>query len=257
MTINYLKPLKLAVSIAVLVGATNALAAGKYLYIQSNGVAEGQNTIIAYERHHDGTLTPHPAGPFMTGGTGVNNSTNGKLGPNDNDTPIVVSADKKRLFTVNGHSNTIAVFDIQADGSLRHVKGSPFDSMGVNPVSLSISGNILLVANRNEDPHQLEELRGAAHANYASFEIAPNGGLTYISRIELTDGQKATQILVSSRDRRIAFGNDFQVDADFDGDGDVSKLFGNEQQVRGRLHSFMVSANPGRLEKVEPCRVES
>ena len=148
----------------LLSGAANTFAGGKYLYIQSNNVAEGQNSVIAYERHKDGSLTPHPAGSFMTGGTGTNNSTNGKLGPNDNDTPIIVSADNKRLFAVNGHSNTIAVFDIQSDGSLRHVKGSPFDSHGVQPVSLAISRDILLVANRNEDPHQLDALRGEAYS---------------------------------------------------------------------------------------------
>lgn len=232
-------------------GVANAGAAGKYLYVQSNNVAEGKNSIIAYERHLDGLLTPHPSGPFLTRGTGVNNSTNGKLGPNDNDSPIVVSADKKRLFAVNGHSNTIAVFDIQSDGALEHVNGSPFDSMGVNPVSLAISGDVLIVANRNEDPHQLEALKGGANSNYASFEIADDGSLKFLSRTEMEDGHKSTQVLVSSRNSRIAFGNDFQVDADFDGDGDVSKLFGNEQQVRGRIHSFKVSGNPGHLEEVD------
>lgn len=232
-------------------GVSNALAAGKFLYVQSNNVAEGKNSILAYIRNEDGTLTPHPSGPFMTRGTGVNNDTNGKLGPNDNDSPIVVSADNKRLFAVNGHSNTIAVFDIQSDGSLEHVKGSPFDSMGINPVSLAISENILLVANRNEDPHQLKALRGAANSSYVSFKIAGDGSLRFASKSELTDGQKSTQILVSSRNSRIAFGNDFQVDADFDGDGGVSKLFGDEQQVRGRLNSFMISANPGHLRPVD------
>lgn len=246
------QPLKLVLGLVFLLGgAANTFAGGKYLYIQSNNVAEGQNTVIAYERHKDGALTPHPAGPFMTGGTGINNSTNGKLGPNDNDTPIIASPDNKRLFAVNGHSNTIAVFDIQSDGSLKHIKGSPFDSHGVQPASLAISGDILLVANRNEDPHQLEALRGGAYSNYASFRINADGSLRFLSKIELKDGHKNTQVLVSSRNPRIAFGNDFQVDADFDGDGNVSKLFGNEQQVRGRLHAFLVASNPGHLQQAD------
>jgi 6-phosphogluconolactonase (cycloisomerase 2 family) len=218
-------------------GAESALAAGKYLYIQSNDVADGKNAVIAYERQQDGTLSAHSAGPFMTGGTGVDNSTNGKLGPNDNDSPIVVSADNKRLFAVNGHSNSIAVFDIQADGSLKHVKGSPFSSHGVQPVSLAISNDVLLVANRNEDPHQLAALRGQSFSNYASFRINQDGSLTFLSKIELTDGHKNTQVLVSSRNPQIAFGNDFQVDTDFD--------------VRGRLHAFRVSSNPGHLKQVD------
>src|SRR5512147_718420 len=85
---------------------------GRFLYIQSNNTSEGQNSIIAYERLPDGKLKPLPGSPFRTGGTGMNNNTHGKLGPQDNDTPIVPSADGKRLFAVNIHSNTVAVFDI-------------------------------------------------------------------------------------------------------------------------------------------------
>ena len=114
---------------------------GHFLYLQSNNILEGQNSIIAYERLTGGKLKPLPDSPFLTGGTGMNNSTYGKVGPHDNDTPIVLSVDGKRLFTVNTHSNTIAVFDIMRDGSLRHVKGSPFPSMGIGPNSLSISGH--------------------------------------------------------------------------------------------------------------------
>lgn len=234
--------------LALLLASSGASAADNYLYVQSNNVGKDQNSVIAYVRQSDGSLIVHRASPFMTRGTGVDNNTNGKLGPNDNDSPMTVSADKKRLFAVNGHSNTVAVFDIKRDGSLAHVPGSPFDSMGINPVSVAVSGDILLVANRNEDPAQLDALRGAANSSYVSFKIAENGSLTMVSKSELTDGHKSTQVLVSSRNNRIAFGNDFQVDADFDGDGKVSKLFGTEPNVRGRINTFHVSSNPGRLE---------
>lgn len=225
-------------------------AKGKYLYIQSGNVAEGENSIVAYERTSDGDLKPLPGSPFLTGGTGIDNSTNGKLGPNDNDTPIVRSADGKRLFAVNGHSNTIAVFDILSDGALRHVKGSPFSSMGIGPVSLAITGSTLLVANRNEDPHQLDALRGGALANYASFRITSDGNLQFASQIELADGQKPTQILVSTKNSRLIFGNEFQVDVDFDGDGGVSQLFSAEPAVRGRLRTMMLDKQ-GRLTKAD------
>ena len=220
-----------------------AFAQGRYLYVQSNNNQDGQNSIVAFTRAPDGTLSRHAESPFLSAGTGIDNSTNGKLGPNDNDTPIIIGPNKKRLFAVNGHSNTVAVFDIQTDGALLPVPGSPFDSNGVGPVSLAISDDVLLVANRNEDPGQLDALRGDANSNYASFRINPDGTLTFLSKIEMKDGQKNTQVLVSSRDSRIVFGNDFQVDADFDGDGSVSKLFGLSQQVRGRLQSFRLDEN--------------
>lgn len=218
--------------------ATAANAQERLLYTLSNNIEDGQNAVIAYHRLADGSLSPHNAGPFLTRGTGIDNDTNGKLGPNDNDTPLTVSADGRYLFAVNGNSNTIASFRVADDGSLRHVLGSPFPSGGIGPVSLAVSGDVLLVANRNEDPQRLAELRGGALANYATHRIGSDGTLRYISRVDLTDGQKNTQVLVSSRNDGIIFGNDFQVDVDFDGDGMVSKLFTREPAVRGGLRTF-------------------
>ncbi|MBZ0268246.1 lactonase family protein [bacterium] len=231
-------------------GVSESRAEGRYLYLQSGNTAEGQNSIVAYRRGRDGDMNPLPGSPFLTGGTGINNSTNGKLGPNDNDTPIVKSADGKRLFAVNGHSNTIAVLDIDKHGSLRHVPGSPFPSGGIGPVSLAVAGDVLLVANRNEDPHQLDSLKGAARANYASFRIAKNGGLSLVSRVEIADGQKPTQILVSRRDPGRVLTNEFQVDVDFDGDGPVSRLFNDGPLVRGRLRTMRLDGQ-GRLVTVD------
>ena len=181
----------------------------RYLYIQTNDIREGQNAVLGYTRNDDGTLTPLPGNPFYTGGTGINNDTHGKLGPHDNDTPLIVSQDGKRLFTVNTHSNTIAVFDIQPDGSLRHVKGSPFLSHGVAPNSLSLSGMTLLVSNRNEDYHQIEALRGAAKASYVSFAVENNGALRFVSKIDVENSQKPTQVYVPQSNLQVAFGNHF------------------------------------------------
>ncbi len=89
----------------------------KYLYIQTNDIREGQNAVLGYVRQDDGTLVPHPGNPFYTGGTGINNDTHGKLGPHDNDTPLIISQDGTRLFTVNTHSITIAGIDFQLVGS--------------------------------------------------------------------------------------------------------------------------------------------
>lgn len=237
-----------AAAVAAIV-ATTAHADHRMLYTLSNDIADGKNSVVAYTRLADGTLKPHPKSPFLTRGTGIDNYTNGKLGPNDNDTPLVVSKDGKRLFAVNGHTNTIAVFDVLSDGGLRHVEGSPFPSMGVGPVSLAVSGNILLVANRNEDPKQLDALRGAALSNYASFRIETSGKLSFVSRVEIPDGQKTTQVLVSQRNPKIVFGNDFQVDIDVDGPGTVSRLFGDTMQVRGQIQSFVLESD-GALRKI-------
>ncbi len=240
---------KLIILILLLFTMSIAAQAEKsFLYIESNNIAEGQNSVIGYERHKDGKLKPLPGSPFLANGSGINNSTNGKLGPNDIDTPIILSAGGKRLFAVNGHTNTIAVFGVMDDGSLEHIEGSPFSSQGTGPVSLAISGDVLLVANRNEDPHQLDALQGGVLANYASFKINDNGSLSFISKVEIEDGQKPTQVYVSDINDKVIFGNDFQVDADFDGDGSVSNLFSKEPLVRGQIQVFKLDSE-GNLVK--------
>lgn len=221
----------------------------RYLYIQTNDIREGQNAVLGYTRSSDGTLSPLPGNPFYTGGTGINNDTHGKLGPNDNDTPLVISDDGKRLFTVNCHSNTIAVFDIAHDGSLKHVPGSPFPSNGIAPNSLSVNGHTLLVSNRNGDYHQSEDLNGRSNASYCSFYIEDNGSLRFVSKLEVQNGHKPTQVHFSQTNPALAFGNDFQVDADFDGDGKRSFLAGKEPSVEGQLHVFQIGHGSRLTEK--------
>ena len=79
------------------------------------------------------------------------------LGPYDSDQEIIVNSDHTLLLTVNGGSNSISVFKIMADGQLAAVKGSPFSSHGVQPVSVGLNGNILTVVNKHEDPAQIAD----------------------------------------------------------------------------------------------------
>eukprot|EP00456_Euglypha_rotunda_P042303 TRINITY_DN32_c12_g2_i3.p1 TRINITY_DN32_c12_g2~~TRINITY_DN32_c12_g2_i3.p1 ORF type:complete len:518 (-),score=64.28 TRINITY_DN32_c12_g2_i3:82-1635(-) len=223
---------------------------GKYLYIQTNDIREGQNAVLGYTRNEDGSLSPLAGNPYYTGGTGINNDTHGKLGPNDNDTPVVVSADGQHLFAVNCHSNTVAVFNIAHDGSLKHVPGSPFPSHGIGPNSLSASGHTLLVSNRNGDYHQAEDLKGRSNASYCSFYIEDDGSLRLISKIDVQGGHKPTQIHFAQTNPALAFGNDFQVDADFDGDGNRSFLAGKETSVEGQLHVFRIGHGSRMTEKL-------
>lgn len=213
---------------------------GKFLYIQNNDPLEGQNAILGYRRLADGSLVALPGNPFYTGGTGVNNDTHAKLGPNDNDTPLTVTPDGRSLFAVNTHSNTIAAFDVRSDGALQHVKDSPVSSHGIAPNSLSVSGKTLLVSNRNEDYHQLESLRGAEMASYVSYAIEESGTPRFVSKVDVDNFQKPTQVFHSLAHPGVAFGNDFQVDADFDGAGTRSFLAGTESRVQGQLHVFEV-----------------
>lgn len=221
---------------------------GRYLCIQTNDIREGANAVLCYIRKEDGSIHPHPKNPFYTAGTGINNDTHAKLGPQDNDTPLIIDKEKRLLFTVNSHSDTVAVFNILENGALEHVSGSPFSSEGIDPNSLSLSGDILLMSNRNEDYHQVEELKGKAKASYVSFKVKEGGMLEKISKVDVENFQKPTQVHVAQKDRNLAFGNDFQVDADFDGDGDRSFQIGYEARVQGQIHSFVIKED-GSLEE--------
>ncbi len=188
-------------------GNNVATTATNVLYVESNSLAAGQNSVLAYSRAADGTLAPLAGSPFLTGGKGSNNPTAGKLGPNDLDYPLLASADKKRLFAANSGSNTIAVFDIKADGSLSAVAGSPFASGGRNPVSLTIAGNRLYVVNKNDDADQLPN---ADTPNYTGFTIEADGKLTPIagSTVPVVAGGSPSQVLASN-DGKLLFGADF------------------------------------------------
>ncbi len=222
---------------------------GKYLYTQTNDIREGKNAVLGYERRDDGSLEPLAGNPFYTGGTGMNNNTYGKLGPHDNDTPVIITDDGKHLLAVNVHSNSIAVFKINDDGSLVAVSGSPFSSEGIGPNSLTQFGEAVIVSNRNGDYHQVEAIKGAAKASYVSFEFdRKSGALTKSSKIEVEGWQKPTQIHITQTNPSFAIGNDFQVDADFDGDGKRSFQIGPEPRVQGQLHVFRLGHNAKMME---------
>jgi 6-phosphogluconolactonase (cycloisomerase 2 family) len=180
--------------------------ASNVLYVQSNNPASGQNAILAYRRDPgNGTLTQF--GTYLTGGTGHINPTAGKLGPNDLDDPIVATPDRKRMFAVNSGSNTIAVLNINPDGSLTPVPGSPFASGGRNPVSVGLAGDRLYVVNKNEDAAQLPN---SDLPNYTGFHIAADGKLTPIPGATVTTlSQASPSHALVSRDKRLLFGADF------------------------------------------------
>ncbi len=120
------------------------------------------------------------------------------------------------------------------------MKGSSFSSQGVAPNSLALVGSTLLVSNRNEDYHQIEALRGAAKASYVSFSMEHNGALRFASTIDVEHSQKPTQVYSPPSYPELAFGNDFQVDVDFDGEGTRSFLASTKPSVQGQLHVFHV-----------------
>jgi 6-phosphogluconolactonase (cycloisomerase 2 family) len=173
------------------------------VYVETNDPAG--NAILAYERDDaDGSLTPLKGSPFPAGGLGITRTTN--LGPFDSDQNVIVNPAHTMLFAVNGGSDTIAVFWINADGSLTPVDGSPFSSGGSNPVSVGLAGDILCVVNKDEDPGHPGEFL----PNYTSFRVTRHGHLIPIPNSTFFDdiGSDPSQALVSP-EGRLLFGADF------------------------------------------------
>ncbi|GJL75232.1 hypothetical protein [Nitrosomonas sp.] len=181
------------------------------VYVVSNDPVKSGNAILGYRRDQSGNLVPLPGSPFLTGGKGY--ATKEKefglphFGPFDLDQNIIVNNEQTRLFATNGGSDTIAVFDIQPDGGLIAVKGSPFPSGGKNPVSLALAGNKLYVVNKNEDP--LRDMT-QTKPNYTGFRVSNDGRLTPIpnSTIELTPASRSPTQALLVRDKFI-FDGDF------------------------------------------------
>jgi 6-phosphogluconolactonase len=99
-----------------------------YVYVDDN--TAGTNTVAAFTRAADGTLTPVPGSPFNAGGAG----TGGGLASQG---AIQVSSDGRYVIAVEAGSNQISVLRIEHDGTLDLVPRGVVSSGGAAPVSVA------------------------------------------------------------------------------------------------------------------------
>jgi 6-phosphogluconolactonase (cycloisomerase 2 family) len=169
-----------------LAGAAAAIAAGSasaasdvvgHLYVNDN--TAGANTIAAFDRHADGSLTPLQGSPFASGGAG----TGAGIGSQG---ALQVTRDGKYLLAVDAGSNQISVLRINSDGELRPVGDGPVSSDGSKPVSIAVHGNLVYVANA-----------GNGGSNYTGFTLNPGGHLRPLagSTVPLPDGSSPGDVL--------------------------------------------------------------
>ncbi len=145
---------------AATAGAHDRTVAG-HVYINDN--TAGANTISAFDRHADGSLTRMPGSPFQTGGAG----TGAGIGSQG----ALQSADHGHyLLAVDAGSNQISVLRVRPDGSLRSLRRGPFDSGGAEPVSIAVHDQLVYVANA-----------GPGDSDYAGFRLTYGGRLDPIA----------------------------------------------------------------------------
>ncbi len=157
-----------------------------HVYVDDN--TAGANTIGAFNRHADGTLTPEAGSPFAAGGagTGAGLASQGAL---------QISPDGRFLIAADAGSNQISVLRIHGDGSLKLVHDGVVSSGGVLPVSVAIHGDLVYVANS-----------GNGGSNYTGFQLRPNGRLQPVagSTVGLPDGSQPGDVLFNGDGTKLA-----------------------------------------------------
>jgi 6-phosphogluconolactonase len=166
--------------------STQASPVVGHVYVNDN--TAGTNTIGAFDRHADGTLTPEAGSPFAAGGagTGAGLASQGAL---------QISPDGRFLIAADAGSNQISVLRIRGNGSLKLVQDGVVSSGGVLPVSVAIHGDLVYVANS-----------GTGGSNYTGFQLGPNGRLQPVagSAVALPDGSQPGDVLFNGDGTKLA-----------------------------------------------------
>jgi 6-phosphogluconolactonase (cycloisomerase 2 family) len=149
------------------------------------------NTVAAFNRLADGTLTPVAGSPFAVGGAGTGH-------PDASQGSLELSADGRYLLAVDAGSNQISVLRIKPDGSLQIAEGSPVASNGVDPVSIAVSGDLVYVANAGPGTNP-------GDTNYTGFKLDPGGHLRAIpdSTYALPSDSKPGDVLFNRDGNRL------------------------------------------------------
>jgi 6-phosphogluconolactonase (cycloisomerase 2 family) len=157
-----------------------------HVYVNDN--TAGTNTIGAFDRHADGTLTPEAGSPFTAGGagTGAGLASQGAL---------QIAPDGRFLIAVDAGSNQISVLRIRENGSLKLIRGGVVSSGGVLPVSIAVHGDLVYVANA-----------GTGGSNYTGFRLGRHGHLHPIagSTVALPDGSQPGDVLFNGTGTKLA-----------------------------------------------------
>src|SRR5712664_4684664 len=114
---------------------------GGHLYMQTNEV---KNTIIHYHRSASGTLTEVERVATGSAGSGTFKPISGQeSAPNsfEGAGSVILSPDRRFLFTTNGGDNSVSSFAVAEDGRLtlvdRKLTGNPIDGKSGTAKSLA------------------------------------------------------------------------------------------------------------------------
>jgi 6-phosphogluconolactonase len=151
-----------------------------HVYLDDN--TAGENTIGAFDRHADGSLSAMPGSPFPAGGvgTGAGLASQGAL---------QLSSDGRYLLAVDAGSDQVSVLRLGWDGIPQIVPGGVVSSGGPTPVSIAVHGGLVYVANA-----------GAVGPNFTGFTLSPFGQLQPLagSTVPLPNMSQPDDVLFNS-----------------------------------------------------------
>ncbi|MBV9797751.1 MAG: beta-propeller fold lactonase family protein [Solirubrobacterales bacterium] len=166
-------------------GAHSRYGVVGHVYVDDN--TAGVNTVGAFDRHADGSLTPTPGSPFAAGGagTGAGLASQGA---------IQISSDGRFVVAVDAGSNQISVLRISRDGSLELVRDGVVSSGGILPDSVTIHDDLVYVANSRN-----------GGSNYTGFTLGDSGRLRPLagSTVPLPDGSAPADVLFNGTGRKL------------------------------------------------------
>lgn len=149
-----------------------------HVYVNDNTASA--NTVAAFDRHANGTLTPHPGSPFAAGGAGTGTGLASQGA-------IQVASDGRFVLAVDAGSNQISVLRIEHGGGL--AMKDVVSSGGTEPVSIAEHQGLVYVANA-----------GAGGSNYTGFRLTSRGQLQPLanSTYALPDSAQPGDVLFNS-----------------------------------------------------------
>jgi len=197
------------------VHASSNSVVGYLLYTVNNDTQ--QNGIAVLERNADGSLKEVAGSPFPTGGKGLSGG--------DIDQQGAIRVYGTYVLAVNAGSDSVAVLRKGEDGKLTPVTGSPFPSGGSAPLSLTVRGDLVYVAN------QAPPFANPTSApNIMGFKLGSDGRLTPIahSKITFPAGHGPAQVEFSPSGETVVLTSGFQDEA-------TSNVHGYKVQPDGTL----------------------
>ena len=174
-----------ALATSLSVGSVAAAGSPTVGHVYVNNNTASQNTIAAFDRHADGSLTPITGSPFDAGGFGTG-------GPFGSAGGLQRTTDGRYLLATDPGSNQVSVLRVKPNGGLQ--LADIVASNGIAPVSIAVHDSLVYVANG-----------GAGGSDYTGFRLNAGGHLSPISgsTYQLPDNALPGHILISPDGRRL------------------------------------------------------